>query len=147
MPTFTIPASAAELLSALSWLLFFGGVALVLVSWAGRVPQRFGWAGASITVTGAAMSWSQPPVQAVVLAAGAIVVLVQLVPRRRRARPWAAQRRRFDEPWDQEAALLRLCGGDRAAVERLIRFEIERNPKLSRAGAALAAATRLRHER
>jgi hypothetical protein len=46
-------------------------------------------------------------------------------------------------PWDQEAELIRLCNGDKALVERLIRQEMARNPDLSRAGAALSAAARL----
>jgi hypothetical protein len=146
MPSPEIPPAAADLLGIAAWALFFGGVLLVVVSWTGRIANRYGWAGAWLTITGAAMSWTAPPVQALLLAAGAAAVTVQLVPRRRKPRHWPSLRRRSHEPWDQEAALLRLCGGDKAAVERLIRGEIARNPKLSRAGAALAAATRLRHD-
>ena len=50
-------------------------------------------------------------------------------------------------PWDQEAELLRLCHGDKATAERLIQHEIDRAPEMSRAGAALAAATRLKHDK
>ncbi|MBN1239427.1 MAG: hypothetical protein JXB36_13070 [Gammaproteobacteria bacterium] len=146
MPTFPIPPAAAELLATTAWLLFFGGAALVVASWAGRVARRLGWAGAAMTITGAAMSWAGPEGKALLLAGGAVLVAAQLWPRRGKARLWQP-RRRGHEPWNQEAALLSLCGGDKAVVERLIRHEIERNPKLSRAGAALAAAARLRHER
>lgn len=145
MPIPTIPPAVAELLATAAWLLFFGGAVLVAVSWAGRIPHRFGWAGAWMTVTGAAMSWAAPPGKALLLAAGAVVVALTVWPRRGKPRLWQSRRRH--EPWDQEAALRSLCGGDKAAAERLIGYEIERNPKLSRAGAALAAAARLRHER
>jgi uncharacterized protein HemY len=64
----------------------------------------------------------------------------------RKTRFWTARRRSF-RPWDQEAELLRLCHGDRKLAERLIAHELERTDSLSRAGAALAAATRLRHDK
>ncbi len=50
-------------------------------------------------------------------------------------------------PWDHEAELVRLCHGDKALAERLIGHELERSPGMSRPGAALAATTRLRHDR
>ena len=64
----------------------------------------------------------------------------------RRKTFWTPRRRRNYRPWDQEAELLRLCHGDRELAERLIAHELERAPDLSRAGAALAAATRLKHD-
>jgi len=64
----------------------------------------------------------------------------------RKTRFWTGRQRSF-RPWDQEAELLRLCHGDRKLAERLIAHELERAPSLSRAGAALAAATRLRHDK
>ncbi len=48
---------------------------------------------------------------------------------------------------DVEADLLRACGGDRAAMERLIRHERARKPELGRTGAALMALSRLRADR
>lgn len=81
-----------------------------------------------------------------------VIVGLRALARRRRLgtrKPsfWKSRGRRRYRPWDQEAELLRLCHGDRALAERLIALELERAPKLSRAGAALAAATRLRHDK
>ena len=52
-----------------------------------------------------------------------------------------------DGPGDYEAELVRLCRGDRQRAEQLIRTELERSPELTRAGAALAVVTRIRHQR
>lgn len=60
---------------------------------------------------------------------------------------WKSRRPRNYRPWDQEAELLKLCHGDRELADRLIAHELDRAPGLSRAGAALAAATRLKHDR
>ena len=59
---------------------------------------------------------------------------------------WRRGSARSYRPWDQEDQLLQLCRGDREMADRLIARELERAPNLSRAGAALAAATRLRHD-
>ena len=48
---------------------------------------------------------------------------------------------------DVEADLLSACGGDRATMERLILYEINRKPELGRTGAALMALSRLRADR
>ena len=48
---------------------------------------------------------------------------------------------------DVEADLLSACGGDRATMERLIRYELNRKPELGRTGAALMALSRLRADR
>ena len=42
---------------------------------------------------------------------------------------------------------LRACGGDKAMMERLIRYESERKQELGRRGAALMALSRLRADR
>lgn len=85
------------------------------------------------------------------LIAGAVVLIIVgwRAIARRRPRKSALSRlwgRGNYRPWDQEAELLRLCHGDRELAERLIAHELERKPELSRAGAALAAATRLKHD-
>lgn len=49
--------------------------------------------------------------------------------------------------WDHEAQLIRLCHGDKAMAERLIQYELERSPRMSKARAALSAAKRLRRDR
>jgi hypothetical protein len=56
-------------------------------------------------------------------------------------------RRRSGDPSDYEAELIRLCRGHRDEAERLIQEEMQRSPELSRVGAAMAAVTRIRHER
>ena len=88
---------------------------------------------------------------AILIVLGAVLVLWLL---RRRPRAVGKSRTllralragRF-RPWDHEAELVRLCHGDKALAERLISHELERSPGMSRPGAALAAATRLRHDK
>lgn len=46
-----------------------------------------------------------------------------------------------------EADLLSACGGDKAMMERLIQYESDRKPDLTRSGAALMALSRLRSDR
>jgi hypothetical protein len=59
---------------------------------------------------------------------------------------FCGQRRRpSPAPGDYESELTQLCGSRRRAHE-LIHAEIARRPQLSRAGAALALVTRLRHQ-
>ena len=84
-----------------------------------------------------------------VVGAGLIVLFLRRRKRRARKSPrlFSAFRSKRFRPWDHEAQLLRLCHGDRAMAERLIRHELERTPTMSRPGAALAAATRLRHDK
>ena len=53
---------------------------------------------------------------------------------------------RFGFGVDVEGDLLRACRGDRSMAERLIRYEIDRKPELSRTGAALMALSRLRDD-
>ena len=82
---------------------------------------------------------------------GAVLIVLFLRRRNRRtgiSRPFPNVFRsgRF-RPWDHEAELVKLCHGDKAMAERLIRHEQERSPNMSRPGAALAAATRLRHDK
>ena len=47
---------------------------------------------------------------------------------------------------DVEGDLLRACRGDKSMAERLIRYEIDRKPELSRTAAALMALSRLRDD-
>jgi uncharacterized protein HemY len=155
----TIPASGiassvasliepvAEWLAPAGWLLFLMAMALLILIWRGRVVQQFTSSAVWILLTGMAVILTSPPLQPLLLIAGMVVAALQLRAPRNRPQLWQTGRRDRHEPWDQEGALLRMCGGDRAAVERLIRHEMQRNPSLSRAGAAMAAATRLRHER
>ena len=88
---------------------------------------------------------------AIWLVIGAAIVLL-LVRRRKRGAAkspslFSVFRSGRFRPWDHEAELVRLCHGDKAMAERLIRHEQERSPNMSRPGAALAAATRLRHDK
>jgi hypothetical protein len=145
MPDYSLPEAVPRLLSDLAWVLLLVGVALIIASRVGRIASRYAWTGAALAATGLGVALTAPPLQTGIFAVGIIFVALQLTWRQRKKlwrRSGGAER-----AWDQEAALLRLCGGDDAAAERLIRFELERNPNLSRAGAALAAAARLRHEK
>ena len=47
---------------------------------------------------------------------------------------------------DIEKDLVSACHGDKHMVERLVQYEIDRKPKLSRAAAALMALSRLRDD-
>lgn len=87
------------------------------------------------------------PTLVVLLSAGAAVIAVRHVLRRRLLRVWRLLRRLGPAAGDPEATLRRLCGGERAVVERLILLEMQRDPQLSRADAARVAATRLRRDR
>jgi hypothetical protein len=73
----------------------------------------------------------------------AIVVAIVYFARRKRRRGGAAAA----ESIDVEAELLRACHGDRRLAARLTEHELERNPKLSRVGAALMALAALRDDR
>lgn len=126
------------------------GVLTIVLKTVNRVSDRVGWAGIWGAVAGGVAIWAESPaVAGAALGVGAAAAAYLLVPRARRSgrRLVSAIRSHTYEPWDQEAALLRLCHGDKAQAERLIEFERQRQPQLSRAGAALAAATRLRHDR
>lgn len=126
------------------------GVLTIVLKVANRVPDHWGWAGIWVAIAGGVAIWAESEaVAGVVLGVGAAAAVYLLVPRARRSGQQIVRaiRSRTYEPWDHEAALLRLCHGDKAQMERLIDFERKRQPNLSRAGAALAAATRLRHDR
>lgn len=126
------------------------GMLTIVLKTVNRVSDSVGWAGIWGAVAGGVAIWAESQVvAAAALAVGAGAAVYLLVPRARRSgrRLVRAVRSRTYEPWDHEAALIRLCHGDRAQAERLIDFERRRQPNLSRAGAALAAATRLRHDR
>jgi len=58
-----------------------------------------------------------------------------------------SRRRAATGPGDYEAELVRMCRGSRRKADQLIREELVRSPTLTRAGAALALVTRIRHQR
>ena len=47
---------------------------------------------------------------------------------------------------DVEGELVRACHGDKPMVERLIQYEIDRKPEMSRAAATVIALSRLRDD-
>lgn len=61
--------------------------------------------------------------------------------------PARKKKREARSAGDYEAALVRLCKGNRKKAERLILEELDKSPGASRQGAALAIVTRLRHEK
>lgn len=144
-----MPDDFARLFDVVCWTLLVAGFALVVASWSGRAPQKLGWVGLWLGISAAAAAWVEPlNAKITVLAIGAVVIALQLKPRRRKSTGvFAARSRRAFKPWDQEGELLRLCHGDKQMADRLIEHERNRDPKLSRAGAALAAATRLKHDK
>lgn len=140
----------ATLIERLAQVALAAGIVTIVLKVVNRVPERAGWAGIWAAIAGGVAIWAESPVVAgVSLAVGAAAVLLLLVPRARQSgrNLVRAIRSRSYEPWDHEAELLKLCHGDQAQMERLIEFEQQRQQGLSRAGAALAAATRLRHDR
>lgn len=137
------PGRLLDLLGAV-WLI--AGFGVIVARGFGRVRPALGFAGVWLAGAGAlASALAAPGARAAVLAIGLGAALLHLKGRGGGGRAFASKR--GYKPWDQEAALLRLCHGDKALLERLIRHELERNPELSRAGAALAAATRLKHDK
>ena len=88
---------------------------------------------------------------AIWLALGVVLIVLLVKRRKRGARSTRSLLSVFRlgrfRPWDHDAELVKLCHGDKAMAERLIRHELERAPNMSRPGAALAAATRLRHDK
>jgi len=125
------------------WLVWLVGSALIVASWLRLVNARVGWLGLGAAMLGVLASW--PPGddarRAVITVGAAILMTLLLVIAWREG----VVRRRI-APGDYEAELTALCGNGWRA-RRLIRAEIERHPGLSRAGAALAVTTRLKHER
>ena len=125
------------------WMLWIAGSALVVTSWLRLVNPRVGWLGLATAMLGVLASW--PPedsTRRAVIVAGAGILVTLLI-----AVAWreGVVRRRI-APGDYEAELI-VLSGSRWRARRLLGDEMKRNPGLSRAGAALAVVTRLRHER
>ncbi len=140
----------ATIVERIAGVALAAGILTIVLRIANRASESAGWAGIWVAVAGGVAIWAESAaVAAAALAVGAGAALLLLVPRARRSgrKLIGAIRSRAYEPWDQEAALVKLCHGDEAQAERLIELERRRQPSLSRAGAALAAATRLRHDR
>jgi hypothetical protein len=129
--------------NAISLLWVLGGIAIV-ASWVGLISSRAGWLGLCIGMVAVLASWTQQENDQLVILVGgvALVLILSFVSLRR-----GELRRRWGKPGDYETELVRLCDGSRRKANKLIREELRRSPDLSRAGAALAAVTRIRHER
>jgi hypothetical protein len=139
----TLDASYWRSSSTQIWLLWIVGSALVAASWLRLVNPRIGWLGLATAMVGVLASWppEDSPRRAVIAVGAAILIALLLVIAWREG----VVRRRI-APGDYEAELIALCG-NRWRVHRLLREEMKRQPGVSRAGAALAVVTRLRHER
>jgi hypothetical protein len=126
------------------WLLWIAGSALLVASWLRWLTARAGWLGLATAMVGVIASWpaEAPTRRAVIMAGTAILAALLLVMASR-----GELRRRAIAPGDYVAELIALCRGSRWHAYRLIRAEKKRRPGLSEAGAALAAVTRLMHER
>ena len=166
-----LPSLAAPTLDAAYWLrsstqiwmLWLLGGALVLASWLRWFTARVGWLGLGTVMVGVIASWfageatRHTAIELGTAIVSALLILVvwrgDLLPRtleRGGLLPRAIARGgllpRAVKPGDYEAELIALCGSRRRA-SRLIDEELQRRPELSRAGAALAVVTRVRHER
>lgn len=128
----------------LIWLLWTVGAILIVANWVGYLSNRVGWLGLCIAMTGVVASWSdEQSTQATILVGGGILVILLFLFALQQGR----LRKESVNPGDYEAELVRLCHGNKRMAERLIQHELKTSSKLGRAGAALAAVTRLRHER
>jgi len=128
---------------SLIWLLWILGSALIVASWVRLLSNRAGWLGLLIAMVGVVASWPEQETNRLAIAIGgaAVFLLLLLLSLSR-----GELRRSAGSPGDYEAELVRLCQGNRRMAKRLIREEMKRLPGLSRAGAALAVVTRMRHE-
>ncbi len=124
------------------WLLWTVGALAIVAGWARIVSDRVGWLGLCTAMIAVLASWfTEAQTQGLIIASGiATVTALALWLHRRR------ELRTVVYAGDYEAELVRLCGSKRKA-RRLIRDELMRAPGTSRAGAALAIVTRLRHAR
>lgn len=140
-PTFDAPYWQSS--NTQIWLLWIAGSALIVGSWLRWLTGRAGWLGLATAMVGVLASWSTEETtrHAVILVGVTIVAALLAVTASR-----GELRRRVIAPGDYEAELAALCGGSQRRANRLIRDEMKQKPGLSRAGAALAAVTRLRHE-
>lgn len=139
-----LDVSRVQNASTLIWALWVLGALVIVASWTRVVSGRAGWLGLCVALVAVLASWADEPRRefAIVISGLGLITILFLV--------WlkgGRLRRGSVNPGDYETELVRLCGGDRRKAARLIRDECKRNPRLSRAGAALAAVTRLRHER
>jgi hypothetical protein len=126
------------------WLLWISGSVLLVASWLRWLTERAGWLGVAAAMVGVIASWPEEETtrRAIIAAGTAILAALLLV------LTWRGElRRRTIAPGDYVAELIALCRGSRWKAHRLIRAERKRRPGLSEAGAAMAAVTRLRHER
>ncbi len=135
------------------WMLWLLGAALVLASWLRWFTARVGWLGLGTVMVGVIASWFAGEATrhtAIELGTATVSALLILVVWRGDLFPRTLERGgllpRAVKPGDYEAELIALCGSRRRA-SRLIDEELQRRPELSRAGAALAVVTRVRHER
>ena len=126
------------------WLLWIVGIALIVASWRRWLTRRAGWLGLAIALVGVlASSFTAEATRHAVIIVGVAILATLLA-----VAAWRGELARSRiEPGDYEAELAALCGGNRRRAERLIHDEMEQKPGVSRAGAALAVVTRLRHER
>jgi hypothetical protein len=125
------------------WMLWLLGSALVVASGLRWFTARVGWLGLATAMVGVIASWFAGEAArhtAIQFGTAIVSALLILVVWRGDLSPRAI------EPGDYEAELIALCGSRRRA-SRLIDEELQRRPALSRAGAALAVVTRVRHER
>jgi hypothetical protein len=130
--------------SSLIWFLWILGALLIVASWVRLVSNRVGWLGLCTGMVGVIASWPEQETDRLVVLIGgvAVVLMLSLVSLKR-----GQLRRVAADPGNYEIELVRLCDGNRRTARRLIREELKRSPGLSRAGAALAVVTRIRHER
>ena len=116
---------------------------MLVASWLRWLTPRIGWLGLATAMVGVIASWfgdENTRHTAIQLGTAIVSAMFVLLACRSDLLP------REVEPGDYEAELAALCGSRRRA-NRMINEERKRRPGLSRAGAAMAAVTRLRHDR
>jgi hypothetical protein len=147
IPAFTWPTAfdlqnpTTEQIYAVIWIAWFAGFGILIASWLRIVPGYIGWAGFTIGMSATVASWTEDrQLQAVIAIVSVLLVVLLLASK-------TSSSKRATRPGDYEAELLRLCYGDTSLASRLIKHELKHRPDFSRQAAAMAASTRLRHDR
>lgn len=130
-----------EQVYAVIWIAWFAGFGILVASWLRIVPGYIGWAGFTVGMSATVASWTEDRQLQAAIAIAAVLLIVLLLASK------TSGSKRTTRPGDYEAELLRLCYGDTGVASRLIKHELKRHPGFSRQAAAMAAVTRLKHDR
>ena len=140
-PSINLRHLTAEQIQNAIWIGWLLGFAILIASWVRLVPNYIGWIGFTIGMAATVASWTEDPRLLTAIPVVALLLVLLLIGSR------SSGSKRSSRPGDYEAELLRLCYGDTRVASRLIKHELGRHPGFSRQAAAMAASTRLKHDR